>query len=370
MDWPRRRPHLAVPLPTIAVMVVVYYGFTIWTALISLPRSTTLPNHDIVGLVQHAKLMVNERRHVACINLLIFGPLLIVFCLVIGLASAILIDRDIRGEGVFRAIYLYPMSMSFIVTGLAWQRILNPNSGIEKVMRDMGWSSFSFDRLINSDKAVHTLVIAGVRRAAGLVMALFLAGPRGADTEIRRAARVRETAERMGHRPDPRGVNLGMGKTNNVCTVVPIPDEDGLGDIGTVNLIAGVSVVLRRDGLSPMVAPRAPDEDDLTPIRHVVEARLADAVIFQRTRPRDPRVGHLIEKKLPFVLFGRTETFSPHAFVDVDHETLVYRSAERLFEGGHRVVALINGLRESEPGRTAKSVHGRRGAWTPRLSET
>ncbi|MDR3514957.1 MAG: sugar ABC transporter permease [Azospirillaceae bacterium] len=182
--------NILVLAPTLVAMIVVYYGFVAITIWISLTRSAAVPNFTIVGGYQYAKLFNNDRWHVAYTNLFIFGPLLIGCSLLIGLVLAVLIDRDVRGETLFRTIFLYPYALSQIVTGLAWQWILNPAYGIEKLVHDLGFASFKFDWLINSNRAIYTLVIAGTWQATGLVMALFLAGLRGIDGELWKAARV------------------------------------------------------------------------------------------------------------------------------------------------------------------------------------
>ena len=120
-----------------------------------------------------------------------YSPLLYIgISTVLGLLLAILLDQKIRAEGVLRTIYLYPMAISFIVTGTAWKWILNPGLGLEKLMHDWGWTSFSFDWLVNPDMAIYTIVIAGVWQSSGFVMAMFLAGLRGVDSEIIKAASI------------------------------------------------------------------------------------------------------------------------------------------------------------------------------------
>jgi glucose/mannose transport system permease protein len=106
------------------------------------------------------------------------------------LLLAILLDQRVRAEGAIRTIYLYPMALSFIVTGTAWKWILNPGLGLEKLIRDLGFENFTFDWLINPEMAIYTVVIAGVWQASGFVMALFLAGLRGVDDSIIKAAQV------------------------------------------------------------------------------------------------------------------------------------------------------------------------------------
>ena len=110
--------------------------------------------------------------------------------MVIGILLAILLDQRIRVEGAIRAIYLYPMALSFIVTGTAWKWILNPTLGIERFVQGLGFPGFSFDWLIDPHMAIYTVVIAGVWQSSGYVMALFLAGLRSVDDEIIRAAAI------------------------------------------------------------------------------------------------------------------------------------------------------------------------------------
>ena len=143
-----------------------------------------------VGFEQYEKLFLNDRWMVSLSNLVIFSFLFIALCLVIGMVLAVLLDQKIRNEGVIRSIYLYPMAISFIVTGTAWKWLMNPSLGLEKMMHDWGWTSFSFDWLVNPDMVVYTLVIAAVWQSSGFVMALFIAGLRGVDDEMIKAAKL------------------------------------------------------------------------------------------------------------------------------------------------------------------------------------
>jgi glucose/mannose transport system permease protein len=109
---------------------------------------------------------------------------------VIGFVLAALMDQKIRFEDTFRTIYLYPFALSFIVTGLVWQWLLNPDFGIQGVIRRLGWESFSFDPLYNADIVIYGVLIAGLWQGTGLIMCLMLAGLRGIDEDIWKAARV------------------------------------------------------------------------------------------------------------------------------------------------------------------------------------
>ena len=82
------------------------------------------------------------------------------------------------------------MALSMIVTGTAWKWLLNPGLGLDKLLRDWGWEGFRFDWLVDPERVVYCLVIAAVWQASGFVMALFLAGLRGVDPAIVRAAQV------------------------------------------------------------------------------------------------------------------------------------------------------------------------------------
>ena len=182
-------PRLVVA-PTFLCSLIFVYGFILWTGWLSLTKSRLLPRNDWAGLVQYQKLFASERWWVACQNLLIFGGLFIAICLILGVLIAVLLDQRIRLEGTLRTIYLYPMALSFIVTGTAWKWMLTPGLGLEKLMRDWGWQTFTFDWLIDPDMAIYTIVIAGVWQSTGFVVALFLAGLRGIDDAIIKAARV------------------------------------------------------------------------------------------------------------------------------------------------------------------------------------
>ncbi|HZV64652.1 MAG TPA: sugar ABC transporter permease [Telluria sp.] len=176
--------------PTIVASLLFVYGFIALTGFLSLTESRLMPNYEYAGFGQYAELFDLERWWTAAANLGIFGALFVLFCLALGLLLAIFLDQKIRLEGALRAIYLYPMALSFIVTGAAWKWILNPGLGLEHMVRGWGFPDFTFDWLINPDMAIYTVVIAGVWQSSGFVMALFLAGLRGIDDSIIKAAQV------------------------------------------------------------------------------------------------------------------------------------------------------------------------------------
>ncbi len=176
--------------PSFAIILVFVYGFILWTVYLSLTPSRAYQVDKFVGLASYVRLWGQPSWYTAIENLAIFGSLYIGLCLALGLTLAILLDQKIRGESLLRPIFLYPMAVSFIVTGTAWKWFLNPGLGLEKTMHDWGWTSFHFDWLINPKYAIYTVVIAGVWQASGFVMAMFLAGLRGIDGEIVKAAQM------------------------------------------------------------------------------------------------------------------------------------------------------------------------------------
>ena len=175
------------PLILSAGHVVV---FTLWTAWLSFTPSTLLPETGFVGWRNYTAVAATRNFHVAYINIVIFGIGFVVLTSALGMLLAILLDQRVRGENIFRTIFLYPMAVSFVVTGTIWSWLLNPGIGIQRLVQDWGWTSFRFDWLIDRDMAIYTVVIAGAWQAAGFAMALFLAGLRSVDGEIIKAAQI------------------------------------------------------------------------------------------------------------------------------------------------------------------------------------
>ncbi|MDJ0820837.1 MAG: sugar ABC transporter permease [Paracoccaceae bacterium] len=183
-------PQLTL-LPSLILVAITVYGFIALTMVLSLTRSKMLPRFDRwEGFSNYLKVWNHPRWEVALENFAIFGILYIGGTLLIGLVLAIFLDQRIRIEGSLRTIYLYPMALSFIVTGVAWQWIMSPDLGLERAFHIWGWESFRFDWIKQSDLAIYCVVIAGVWQASGFVMALFLAALRGVNQEILSAARM------------------------------------------------------------------------------------------------------------------------------------------------------------------------------------
>jgi glucose/mannose transport system permease protein len=178
---------LAPSLLATLVYVFIFCGWTIW---ISLSNSTLLPDYSISGFHHYAELWSNRRWNIAYTNLFLFSSLYVVGAMTIGLLLAILIDQRIRAEALWRTIYLYPLAVSFVVTGTVWRWLLSPSTGIESLIRQLGWANFKFDWLIQREMAIYTVVITGIWQASGFVMALFLAGLRSVDPDLVKAAQI------------------------------------------------------------------------------------------------------------------------------------------------------------------------------------
>jgi len=176
--------------PSVLLVLVCVYGYIMFTIYLSFTSSMLMPLYDWAGTASYQRLFAQENWHVALSNLWVFASLYIGVAVVLGLGFAILIDQHIRAEGMFRSIFLYPMALSFIVTGTAWKWLLDPGVGLEHTMHDLGWASFAFGWIKDSDMAIYCVVIAAVWQTTGFVMALFLAGLRGVDAEQISAARV------------------------------------------------------------------------------------------------------------------------------------------------------------------------------------
>ena len=176
--------------PSVLLLIVFVYGFILFTFYLSFTDSRILPSFGLVGLENYEKLFKLRHWSIAVSNLGIFALLYISISTAVGLLLAIFLDQKIRGEGVLRPIYLYPMALSFIVTGTAWKWFLDPGIGLENTMHLWGWESFSFDWIKNRDYAIYTVVLAAVWQSSGFAMAMFLAGLRGIDNEILRAAQI------------------------------------------------------------------------------------------------------------------------------------------------------------------------------------
>lgn len=186
----RNKSAKIAAIPMIVTALFVFVGGTAWTIVYSFTKSGLLPRLKWVGLQQYERLWDTKKWLVSIENLFIYGLCMLILMFVIGFILAALIDQKVRFESVFRTVILYPYALSFVVTGLIWQWILNPSFGVQGIVRDLGWTGFTFDPLYNPDIAIFGVLIAGLWQGSGLVMVLMLAGLRGIDEDVWKATRV------------------------------------------------------------------------------------------------------------------------------------------------------------------------------------
>jgi glucose/mannose transport system permease protein len=110
--------------------------------------------------------------------------------LVLGFVLAVLLENNTSGEGFFRTVYLYPMAVSLIITGLVWQWLFNPTLGLQQFFRDLGFTNFDFNWIADKGRVMWAIVIASVWQSAGFYMVLCSAGLKGIDGEVWQASRI------------------------------------------------------------------------------------------------------------------------------------------------------------------------------------
>jgi len=190
----RDRVNRAMPVivltPSLIASFVYVFVFAFWTLYISLSNSTLLPTYGFVGLDNFFKLWANKRWGIAYTNLFVFSAFYVVCAMFIGLMLAILIDQKVKGESVWRTFFLYPLAVSFIVTGTVWGWLYNPTSGFQFLVNSLGWTDFKFALTTDRHYAIYSIVATGVWQSSGFAMALFLAGLRSVDGDIIRAAQI------------------------------------------------------------------------------------------------------------------------------------------------------------------------------------
>jgi len=231
ITWERVVAVLLISPSALAIAVFVY-GFIAFTGFSSLTKwDTLLPDFSLVGFSNYARLFANQRFQIDLRNTVGFTLLFLIVCLVLGFMLAFLLDRRIRGEGLFRGIYLFPMAISFIVTGVVWRWLLNPGSpeqgatGVNLLFEKLGlgflkWGWFTdpvvwhipsdslvgqalgqsglgglASPLVGVSAGVVSLVFAAAWQMSGYTMAMYLAGLRGIPDELREAARVDGASE-------------------------------------------------------------------------------------------------------------------------------------------------------------------------------
>lgn len=149
--------------------------------------------------------------------------------------------------------------------------------------------------------------------------------------------RVRETAERLGYRPNRAGVRLRTGKTNVIAvTLSTVSDMSNPSE-----LIYSIANALRGSQYHLVVMPFFADQDPMDPVRYIVETGSADGIVLNQTKPDDPRVRYLAERDFPFATHGRTHMGIDHAYFDFDNEAYARVGVRALHRKGRRSLLLV-----------------------------
>jgi glucose/mannose transport system permease protein len=199
-------------MPSVVAIGIFVYGFIGWTGFVSLTNWRNFdPDYTFVGLRNYATIFGLQRFQTDIRNTIVFTVFFLTGCLGIGLLLAVLVDSKIKGEAIFRSIYIFPMALSFIVTGVVWQWIFAPGTPAEPtginlllnrfglpVYQDWsisprvvpGWRPSGLRTRLGVPLAMIPLTIAAVWQMSGFTMAMYLAGLRAIPEDLREAARV------------------------------------------------------------------------------------------------------------------------------------------------------------------------------------
>lgn len=206
LTWDRIT-SIALIAPSVIAILLFVYGFIAFTGFASFTRwNQLIPDFTLVGLSNYWKLFAAQRFQIDLRNTATFTVLFLAACLVVGFMLAVLLDQRIKGEGVFRAIFLFPMALSFIVTGVVWRWLLAPGTaetgslGVNLLFEKIGLDFLKSGWYTDPRIGIKAVVIAATWQMAGYTMALYLAGLRSIPDEMRQAARVDGASELQVYR--------------------------------------------------------------------------------------------------------------------------------------------------------------------------
>jgi glucose/mannose transport system permease protein len=184
-------------MPSVITVGVFVYGFISWTGFISFTKwNDVLPNYTLVGFENYRKLFANMRFQIDLRNTLVFTVIFVISCLVIGLLLAIFLDQKIKSEGIFRNLFLLPMAISFVVSGVIWHWLFNPGSiqlgniGVNQLFEKLGLNFLTCGWYTDPKIGIIAVAIAAIWQFSGYTMALYLAGLRGIPVELREASAI------------------------------------------------------------------------------------------------------------------------------------------------------------------------------------
>lgn len=192
---------IAMVTPSILAVAVFIYGFIIWSGRVSVSKWKGLtPDYTFVGLKNYLDLFKDPRFQIDIRNTVIFTVLFVVGALILGLILAILLDQDLKGESFFRSLFIFPMAISYIVTGVAWRWLMNPAQGERISGLNLLFQNMGLDFLVNTwyttpQWGIAFVALPAIWQMSGYVMAMYLSGLRGVPQELREAARIDGASE-------------------------------------------------------------------------------------------------------------------------------------------------------------------------------
>lgn len=188
MRWSRVAPRFALA-PAGAVTLVAFVGSILWSIYLSFTASRRFPDYEFVGLKQYARLFSDPKWTGALWNMGILG-IGSLASIAIGFVLAALIDREVRGGAVFRTVFLYPLAISLIVTGIVWRWLFDPQLGVENFFHSIGWDWVSFSWIASPRTVMYGIILASVWQNTGFFMALMLSGLKGINPDIWKAGKL------------------------------------------------------------------------------------------------------------------------------------------------------------------------------------
>ena len=191
LRWSKVTPQLALA-PAVVLTLMAFVGSICWTIYLSLTKSKRLPDYTIdwSDWAKQYRRVFNDDGWAISISNLIFLAIGSALAILFGFILAAMIDREKRGQDIFRTLFLYPLAVSLIVTGVAWRWILNPSMGLEAFLQTHGINFIHFNWLAEGRTAMYAIILASVWQSAGFYMALMLSGLKSINTEIWNAARL------------------------------------------------------------------------------------------------------------------------------------------------------------------------------------
>jgi glucose/mannose transport system permease protein len=193
VPWLRGDTAVAILVlsPSIIAVAVFIYGFIAWTGYISTVKwDTVVEDYTNVGLKNWIELFKMDRFRWDMRSLVLYAVAFMAQCIIIGFLLAVLLDQKVKGESIFRTIFVFPFAVSAIVTGVAWRWLFQPRTGINLLLQKVGFGEITFAWNADPKWGIFAISLAAAWQFTGYIMSLYLAGLRGISEEIREAALV------------------------------------------------------------------------------------------------------------------------------------------------------------------------------------